>query len=284
MYLLFDIGGTKMRISTPSDGEDLDKVESFDTPPNFDDAISTLSKFKEKPIEKVVGGIAGVLDKSKNKLVRSPNLHGWVNTPIKNRLEGVFETKVVLENDAALAGLGEASFGAGKGKEIVAYLTISTGIGGARIVDGKIDTTNWGFEPGRQIIDIDKSLWPECVNFNPEYIPPGSVESYASGAALNFRYGKPSYDIEDEDVWGQVEKFLTVAIYNTIAYWSPEIIILGGGMVSKDAVSLENIKNDLGSMVKIFPDIPEVVKAQLNDKSGLYGALSLLKNNEPSND
>jgi glucokinase len=50
-------------------------------------------------------------------------------------------------------GLGEAVFGAGKGREIVVYMTISTGVGGARIVGGKIDASAMGFEPGHQIID-----------------------------------------------------------------------------------------------------------------------------------
>jgi glucokinase len=258
-------------------------MESFDTPEHFNDAVLILSKYKKRTIGKIAGGIAGVLDKSKDKLLCSPNLQGWINIPIKKRLEEIFETQVVLENDAALAGLGEVVFGAGRGSKIVAYITISTGIGGARIVNGRIDNCTWGFEPGKQIIDIDKSVWPQCIDFNPDNIPPGSVESYASGAALNYRYGKPTYNLKDKSIWDQTEDFLTIAIYNTIAYWSPEIIILGGGMILEDAVSLEKLHNNIEGMVKIFPEIPEIVKAQLNDKSGLYGALSLVKTiNSPS--
>jgi glucokinase len=277
MFLLFDIGGTKIRLAYSGDSETLQEAKSFDTPTTFDDAVSLFSSFKEKSFEKVVGGIAGVLDRDKTTLLRSPNLQVWVDAPIKNKLEEIFKTPVYLENDAALAGLGEACLGAGKDKKIVAYLTISTGIGGVRIVERKIDANSWGFEPGKQIIDVDLTVWPESVNFNSENIAPGSIESYASGAALNFRYGKPSSEIKDANVWREVENLLTAAIYNTIAYWSPETIVLGGSLVLGDTVSIDNIRNNLEKTAKIFSEIPIIKKAELADKSGLYGALSLAK-------
>src|SRR6185436_9338463 len=57
----------------------------------------------------------------------------------QSELNKLFNCPVYLENDAALCGLGEASVGAGQGSKIMVYLTISTGVGGARIVGGKID-------------------------------------------------------------------------------------------------------------------------------------------------
>ena len=197
--------------------------------------------------------------------------------PIKNEVEKLFNTKVVLENDAALAGLGEACFGAGKDKEIVAYLTISTGIGGARIVGQKIDVSLWGFEPGKHIIDADLSLWSEGGVFSFKDIPPGSIESYISGTALKRRFGKPSYEIDDKDVWSEVEKLLAVTIHNILSFWSPETVVLGGGIVLGDAVNIEKVREHLAETANIFPFLPDLKKAELGGDAALYGGLALIK-------
>src|SRR4030042_4585919 len=187
MILLFDVGGTKMRVAVSEDEVGFGDIKIYDTPENFEDAVELFTNFKGGTFKVIAGGVPGVLSKDKSVLVCSPNLQKWVGKPIKNKLAELFESEVILENDAALAGLGEACFGAGRDKRIVAYLTISTGIGGTRIVDKKIDVSSWGFEPGRQIIATDVTVWPESVAFNPENLPPGSIESYISGAALNYR-------------------------------------------------------------------------------------------------
>ena len=266
-----------MRIAVSKDGVSLDNINIYDTPKSFDEALDLFSTFKGGSFKVIAGGVPGILDKEKNSLVRSPNLHGWVGVTIKNKLEESFGTKVILENDAALAGLGEACFGADRDKRIIAYLTISTGIGGARIVDKKIDVCSWGFEPGKQIIDADITIWPESINFNSESLPSGCLESYISGAALNYRYGKSSVEIKDPDIWREVEKLLAVAINNTIAYWSPEVVILGGGIVLEKAVSLDNIYENLATVTGAFPELPEVKKAELGDGSALYGAIALIE-------
>ena len=80
--------------------------------------------------------------------------------------------------------------GAGKGEEIVAYIKVSTGIGGVRIVDGKIDRNILGFEPGYQIIDPTGTLCPICDSA-------GHLKSHVSGAALEARFNKRAYKITD---------------------------------------------------------------------------------------
>jgi len=65
---------------------------------------------------------------------------------------------VFIENDASIVGLGEAVSGAGMGEEIVVYITVSTGVGGTRIVSGEIDEHAYGFEPGHELINMQDSL------------------------------------------------------------------------------------------------------------------------------
>src|SRR3989338_5253936 len=141
-YLLFDIGGTKMRAGISRD-ETLDHHEIFPTPSSFDEAIflldTFLKQYRKGTLAAIAGGIPGPLDKEKNKLVRVQNLPLWSGIHIASRLQEQFNVPVFLENDTALVGMGEAVKGAGKGHRIVAYLGIGTGVGGVRIVDGKID-------------------------------------------------------------------------------------------------------------------------------------------------
>ena len=92
-------------------------------------------------------------------LVNAPHLPGWIRKPFSERLKAELACPVFLENDSAIVALGEAHHGAGKGDDIMAYLTVSTGMGGARIVHGAIDVNVFGFEPGHQYIDFDTSAY-----------------------------------------------------------------------------------------------------------------------------
>ena len=161
MNLLFDIGGTKTRFAYAYEDNELSNIKIIDTPPVFEDGIKEfkdyLSSINNPDISSITGGIAGPLDKNKTMVINAPNLPGWNNKPFKDVLQKEFNTIVNIENDAALVGLGEASRGAGKDKRIVEFLTISTGVGGARIVNQKIQESSMGFEPGHQYIPVKNS-------------------------------------------------------------------------------------------------------------------------------
>src|SRR5690606_14657137 len=98
----------------------------------FQESVQQLSQGES--IRAIAGGIAGPLDKAKTMLLNSPNISGWIEKPLKETLEDYFSVPVFIENDAALAGLGEAQVGEASGKSIIAYITVSTGVGGVRIV------------------------------------------------------------------------------------------------------------------------------------------------------
>src|SRR3989344_5345381 len=170
MHILFDIGGTKMRVAASRDGRGLDEVRVEKTIPyDFEEGMRVFESLVTdvaggESITHVVGGIAGALNREKTHLVNSPNIGGWVHKPLKEVLETRFKAKVFLENDTALVGLGEAVHGAGKGFSIVAYITVSTGVGGVRVVDGAIDKNIFGFEPGHHIIDMGADM--TCLGCN----------------------------------------------------------------------------------------------------------------------
>jgi len=278
MYLLFDIGGTKMRLAL-TDGEKLGKSVILPTPQKFDEGISlfikTVDEFtKGEKLKLSVGGIRR-LDKTKSMLVPDFRLPDWSGKPLKEKLVELTSAPVYLENDTALVGLGEALQGAGKGFKIVAYLTVSSGVGGVRVVEGKIDKNIYGFEPGHQIIDLDWSKYPELKNLENEGF--GQLEAYISGVSLEKRFGKLPKDINDGVLWDDIEQILAFALKNTIVYWSPEAIVLGGGMFGSPGISIDNVKNKLEKTLRIFPEIPKIKKAELGDIGGLHGALSYLR-------
>lgn len=262
MFLVFDIGGTKTRIAVSSDGKKLGEIKTISTAKNFLDAVSLFQKTafnltKEEPIEMAVGGVRA-LDKTKTKLLNQPHFPLWVDEPLKKKLEEALKTKVILENDAAMAGLGEAVFGAGKEYAIVAYLTIGTGVGGARIVDKRIDKSSQGFEPGNQIINLDGR----------------TLESYISGEAVERIYGKKAKDLEDPKIWEKVAKYLAIGLNNVTVFWSPEVIVLGGAVMQ--SIPLDHVRAYFKKNVTIFPTPPEIIPAKLGDSVTLYGALQLL--------
>ncbi len=278
MHILFDIGGTKMRISSSLDGEHVASPLIFSTPDSFNDGIQVLEESIQKisqgkSITSITGGIAGPLDKAKMMLVNSPNIPGWINMPLKETISNTFHLPVLLENDAALSGLGEAHFGEAKHTRIILYLTISTGVGGVRIIDGKIEENERGFEPGHQIIMKDGELCPGCNRR-------GHLEGHIGGAALEKRLGKKPEDIDDEQIWEQVAYDLAVGLNNTIVHWSPDTVILGGSVMER--ISLEKVTQYLHELLVIYPAKPLLLRSSLGDLSGLYGALALSKLHQTS--
>jgi len=268
MNLLFDIGGTKTRFAYAYEDNELSDIKIIDTPPDFEMGIKEfknyLSSLKNPNPSSITGGIAGPLDKNKTMVINAPNLKGWNNKPLKDILQKEFNTSVTIENDAALVGLGEAVRGAGKDKRIVEFLTISTGVGGARIVNQKIQESAMGFEPGHQYIPVKDTN--DLIH----------LEGVISGTALRKKYNKEPQEIDDEKVWDECSYYLALGIHNSVLFWSPDVVVLGGSIMNK--ISLEKVEENLKLIMKIFPTIPVIKKSELGDKAGLYGALRLSKN------
>lgn len=271
MYILFDIGGTKLRVSASFDGKRIEYPLTLSTPDAFSDGIQLLEETiiqvsQGRAIKGIAGGIAGPLDKAKTKLLNAPNLPDWINKPLKEMLEDKLKVPVLLENDAALAGLGEANFGAAKDLSVIAYLTISTGVGGVRIIDGKVERNDYGFEPGHQMLCPDGPLCLGCKR-------KGHLEALIGGASLLRRYGKKPEELSDQKVWDDVAYWLALGLNNVLVFWSPDIIVLGGSLMEK--IDLNMVKIYLREWCQIYPELPSIARATLRE-SGLYGGLALL--------
>jgi len=201
-------------------------------------------------------------------------LKAYEEQPLAQMLKKKFSAEVYLENDTAMVGLGEAIFGAGKGYDIVAYHTVSTGVGGVRIVNGEIDAFATGFEPGHQILDVDHTILGNSKE--------ATLENLVSGSALEERAGMKPYDIPQGDaVWGQLAEYLGYGLRNTILYWSPNVIVLGGSMIVGDPrIKLNDIITYTHSTMGDTAPIPDIIDADLGDFGGLYGAMAKLSINQ----
>lgn len=266
MFILFDIGGTKTRITSAFSSDNFNDPIILDTPKTYEEGIelmksTILDLTKGQTIQKIFGGIAGPVDQHTHSLIQSRNLPLWVGKPLTTDLEHYFHTSVFLDNDSAMVGLGEAVYGAGKDFSIVEYITVSTGVGGARIVNGAIDERSIGFEPGHQI-----------VGENGE-----SLEELISGRAIMEKMGKKAEEISDESFWKVQAEILARGLNNTIADWSPDVVVLGGSMMNKVGISVLYVEESLKRIFTAFPTLPPLKKAVLGDLGGLYGGLACIR-------
>ena len=269
MTLVFDIGKTHTRLARIDDvggGVPVitDRIE-YDTPQDFNEAISKMVEgFKKLGMDSTTkalcGSVPGKWNKETGVITYAPHLTGWVGNSFSKSLYAAgIDPSVALniENDAALAGLAETVHGAGVGKHIVAYMTVSTGIGGARIVDGKIDATHDGSEPGHQIVD-----WSTGA----------TLEDLASGRGIKDHHGNEIQEIGDPQIRAEITHVLAAGIHNMIVHWSPDIVVLGGPVVMVErGVDLEVVKKYVGKSLG-FGDVPEIVKSALYPDAGLIGA------------
>lgn len=262
-----------MRVAISRDGQTLERAIRQPTPATATEGIQRLiaaatELVGSETVTAVVGSIAGIFDHTKGQLVFSPNLPSWVGQPFTKVLAQQFGSVVKVENDAALAGVGEARAGAGREHSVVAFLTLSTGVGGARIVDGQIDHGTFGFEPGQQIIDPTGALCPECAT-------PRTLENYISGRSLEKRFGQPAKEITDPAIWDTEAAWLAYGLNNVIVHWSPQIIVLGGSLMKPGGIVVEQVQAHLQKVFTLGITPPPIVRGMLGDSAGLAGAALL---------
>lgn len=278
MHIVCDIGATNIRLAGSHDLNSFSEPQIHPTPKKYDEALELIKKASAEishgeKVEMFSSGMRG-LDRDKTTVRTSESLlSDWAGKPLGRDIATSLNAEVHLENDTAVVGLGEAAFGPGKDSKIVVYITISSGVGGVRIVDKHIDPSAQGYEPGHQLIDPTHSLIPNYENS-------GFWEDYISGTAVEKRFSKPAYEISDDGIWDEIARFTAYGLTNVIVHWSPDMIVLGGSMMKDVGIKIEAVEKYLHekSVMRIFTELPEIKKAQLGDLGGLWGAMELTKN------
>lgn len=153
LLLGFDIGGTKIAyVLSDTDGRILGQSRAptqLSGNPRDDirqmagEALALLERSRAEGVAgelRAAGAsVPGPLDVDRGLLVHPPNMPGWDRVPIRDWLSESLGCPVSLENDANAAALAESQFGAGRGHAHVVYMTMSTGVGGGLILDGRVE-------------------------------------------------------------------------------------------------------------------------------------------------
>lgn len=277
MYIVVDLGGTNTRIASSMDRKTILKKERFITPQLFEDGISKIIKSTKllvgnNKLKSVAVGVPGTIDQAQGKTILVPNIISWNDKKICKIFENSLHASTKLANDAELAALGEAVFGAGKNKKIVAYLTISTGVGGSLIVDKHLVPSAYNKEPGHMTINYKGLVSPRSGRV-------GAFEMHASGTAFQEKYKVKAEECNDPEIWKKHAQIVGEGIINVILLWSPDIIVIGGGLSQKGGLLFKPLIKFVEKNLKLFP-APKIVPAKLGDDAGLYGGLALLKSSE----
>jgi predicted NBD/HSP70 family sugar kinase len=204
------------------------------------------------------------MSEDKRTLTTAPQniLRNWKGKPLASDLETALRTSVILENDTALVGLGEANFGAGKDSSVVVYITVSTGVNGVRIVDGKIDGGR--AEIGGQYLRVTGRAQ--------------SLEDQISGNAIAEKYGVLPQEIDkDSPVWEELAEIAAFGVHNAMLHWSPSRVVLGGSMFAEPGIQVPRVEYYVQRIMRKFPTTPPIVHSQLGDVGGLWGAMTRLK-------
>lgn len=261
MNTVFDIGGTNMRVAS-AEGRKLVEIRKVPTPKNAKEGIATLLEqiyalAQDAQIKVVAGCVAGNVN-DVGEIWGARNLRDWEGINIVQELSGALKVPVRVVNDGGGVGLGEAYEGAGKGAKVLAYVTVSTGVGGARIVGGNIDVSG-----GVGDTPLDGS----------------DLENLVSGTAVKKKFGVEPKNLESLEERNKLADLLARGLVAVIQKWQPDTIVLGGSMiVGINPIPLERVTTTLQTLL---PNPPTVKMAQLGDNGGLIGAAILAERLSP---
>ena len=277
MYIAIDIGGTNVRIglldATQKKNQLVD-LFSFDNTQDFETGIETIIQntkafLKKHAVQTLSGigvGMPGVVNVAASTTV-SQNLPTWSGKSIRPYFTKAFHVPFQLENDAVVAAIGEAVYGAGKSDQKFVYIIWGTGIGGTKIerLNGKMHITP--FEPCNMIIQFHGRL---CACGQR-----GCLEAYIGGRSIEKIYGKHPSEIHDGKIWEEIATHATQGIINITALHLTKHIIFGGGFINKQSHLLKRIEKNLKIEMKAGFTIPTLSLSSLGENGALYGGMGM---------
>ncbi len=220
MIIGVDIGGTKTLIARFDQSGQIEKEVRFSTSQDYDTFLLDFTEhfhvFADTPISKCCVGVPGLLDR-KAGLVHSLGNLPWIEKPIAHDLGRIINSSdVLIENDSKLAGLSEVRHLSEK-PERALYLTISTGIGGALLVNGDLSV---------DMIDMELGKTPLEFGGNMQH-----WEEFASGRAFADAYAHQGDDVTDPQIWQDyLQERLGPGLVVACSYLQVDTIIFGGGL------------------------------------------------------
>ncbi len=286
-----DLGGTNLRIAKISEDGRIQKVIKVATevekgPEQIaEKMIRFINEIKDEETRGCGIGVPGQVSNETGSVIQCTNVQ-MANFPLAKLITEGTGLKCILNNDANVAALGEARAGAGFGKEVVYYLTWSTGIGGGLVINGQLHDGvhfNTG-EIGNMIIWPNSTYKHSIQNY-------GSLEGEAAGLAIKRYVAELGFDDEysffdayrkgDEKV---IEKVNYIAdtfargVANIMHTIEADKIVVGGGVAIKSGdILLPLVREKINNYVlPTMVNKVSVEAAALGDDNGLIGASFLV--------
>ncbi len=320
-----DLGATQIRVAVLRGATLLSRVGMLigaepapeRVVPRMFQAVQQALVEAKTPLEAIAGiGIAapGPLNNRTGVVLEPPNLPGWHSVPLRDLFVEKFGVPVFVENDANAAALGEYMFGAGHGCKELVYLTISTGIGGGVITNGRVmeGITGTASELGHMTIDWHGGHC-NCGNIGClEYFASGTAIARQANEAIAMGKGDEllTFALMQHDadraadtplhinartvaqaaragvplarkIIAEAAEALGVGLVNIIHIFNPELIILGGGVSQIGDILIEPARRVVEARtMQVSREAVRIVMAELGTDTGLIGAGALIQSRE----
>ena len=245
-------------------------------------------------IGKIGFGFGGLLDSARGVTLKSYQIEGWTDFPLKGWAEGQWGKPVFVENDASTAGLAEYCRGNGRGCSRLFYITAGSGVGGGWIVDGKIDNGQglgaaeighmWVPDPWNGILtELEQVCSGWAIGRRAQLATSNSdslmQELAGSIDRIDARIVYQAAEQKDQtalQILSETCQTLGAAISNVVALLHPQRVILGGGVSLMGSIFWKLLQDEFRSrLMPTFAPQVELVPAKLQEDVVVTGALCL---------
>jgi glucokinase len=306
MLLGIEIGGTKLQIVTGNGDDQLLSTHRFAVKKEEGAAgirkiiEETVKEYYNNKITAVGIGFGGPVNRITGQIATSFHIEGWSGFSMVDWLQDIVQAPVFIDNDANVAALGEATYGAGKDYNNVLYITVGSGVGGGLVINQQI---YHGAIPGEiEIghIQMDRSgatLQSCCSGWavdekirNAIVADPGGLLAKLIGNNVFSEASFLNQALEANDkiakqIFEETTDDLAFGLSHAIHLLHPEIIIIGGGLSLLGEIFRLSVELKLPRyLMKAFAPGPVVRLAQLKEMAVPIGSLILAAQNISNND
>jgi glucokinase len=248
---------------------------------------------QQRKIEAVGVGFGGPVDWRTGKLSRSHQIEGWSEFDLGDWLGTLAGAPIVVDNDANVAALGEATHGAGIGFNPVFYVTLGSGVGGGLALDGKI---YHGAKPGESeighvrldrsgtIVESRCSGWAvdarirELNRQQPAGLLARLCGKKVGGEARHLAVAIEQGDAAAKKILAETAADLAFGLSHVVHLFHPELLVLGGGLSGIGEPLRRAVEEELRrSLMEVFSPGPGIVLAALGEDAVPVGALCLAR-------
>jgi glucokinase len=236
-------------------------------------------------------GAPGPLDPETGRIYAPPNMPGWDNVPLRDVVAAASGLPVALGNDANAAALAEWRFGAGRGLRHLVYVTVSTGIGGGVIADGRLLLGRLGSaaEVGFQILDpttgavfedlaSGTGLGRAAAATMPQH-PESMLHRLATPTTVTAAHVAEAHAAGDPlavELMRREARLLGIGFANILHLFSPELLLVGGSVALNNPWLIDEARVIAYANVRVplYREVP-IELARLGEPVGVLGAAAL---------